>query len=104
MGYFLWQGCYAGFRQARALLVLERLPRHSGYACPSCQVAPPSGPLGLCPACGHRYDPFLNAGVCPHCATARPLIPCALCAAEHPLPQWETIPRSRPGDPPIIDV
>lgn len=104
MAGFLGQQCLVGFRQARAILALEKMPRHAGFRCPTCQQAPPGGPLWLCPACGQRFDPFSTVGVCPHCATARPGIPCAHCGADHSLAQWGFGRQGRPGDPPIIDV
>jgi Zn-dependent protease len=104
MAFFLGQQCLVGFRHARLLLQLEKLPRHAGFRCPSCEQSPPGGPMWGCPACGNRFDPYSTVGVCPHCATARSSIPCAHCGAEHTLTQWGFARSSRPGDPPVIDV
>ena len=104
MAGFLGQQCLAGFRHAQAILALERIPRHADFACPTCHQSPPGGPLWLCPACGGRFDPYSTVGVCPHCATARAGIPCVHCGADHSLAQWGFGRRSRPGDPPVIDV
>ena len=37
--------CWSGFKTARALRKLEKIPRRQGFACPSCRTAPP---LGTC--------------------------------------------------------
>ncbi len=104
MAGFLGQQCRIGFQHARQLRLLERLPRHVGFACPTCQQAPPGGPLLPCPACGNRFDPFSTVGVCPHCAAARASIPCVHCGADHSLTQWGFARQSRPGAAPNIDV
>jgi Zn-dependent protease len=104
MAGFLGQQCLIGFRHAQGILALEKLPRHPGFACPTCGQAPPGGPMWLCPACRNRFDPYSTVGVCPHCATARATIPCAHCGAEHGLAQWGFGRQGRPGGPPVIDV
>lgn len=105
MAGFLGQQCLLGFRHAKLILALERLPRHGGFQCPTCRQSPPGGPLWLCPACGQRYDPFSTTGVCPHCATARATIPCAHCGSEHGLAAWGFGRPGAPGRvPPVIDV
>jgi len=104
MGYFLGQQCLNGFRHAQMLRVLEKMPRHASFKCPSCQQAPPGGPLWPCPACGNRFDPFSTVGVCPHCESVRSSIPCAHCGTDSSLAQWGFSRQSRPGDPPVIDV
>lgn len=100
---FLGQRCYAGFREAQALQRLERVPKHRGFACPSCQQAPPGGPLWLCAACGQRFDPFSTAAICPHCQTRQPATACPNCATFHPIERWSTA-RTGAAQPPVIDV
>lgn len=104
MAYFLWQSSLAGWRHAGALLSLERAPKYAGFSCPSCQAQPPVGSLWLCPACGHRFDPFATDGSCPHCRTKREIVPCPNCGEENPLPRWDNRPRGRPDDAPVIEV
>ena len=99
MGGFLASQCLAGFRHARLILALERLPLHASFRCPECGQAPPGGPLWSCPACGNPSDPFSTGGVCPHCATPRAFIPCPHCGAEKPPGAWGAA-----RTPPVIDV
>lgn len=104
MAFFLWQGCLASFRQANALLAMERLPRHDGFSCPSCQAHPPRGSIWLCASCGNRFDAFSAGGACPHCQTAQPTIPCAHCGTEHSAQRWGIVPRQSANDSSVIDV
>ena len=103
MALFVGQQCFIGYKHARALLALERMPRHRGFACPSCGQAPPGGPLWPCAHCGNRFDPFSTRGVCPHCATPQAATPCAHCGAAHPVERWSTS-RWDDGLPPVIDA
>jgi Zn-dependent protease len=103
LAFFLGQQCLAGFRRAQALVALEKLPRHAGYACPECRQAPPRRPIWLCRACGNRFDAFATPGVCPHCRTPIPAIGCVDCGAENPIGRW-TAPGTRRPTGPIIDV
>ena len=41
---FLGQRCWMGLQQAKAMAALQRLPRHSGFTCPTCHIAPPGWP------------------------------------------------------------
>ena len=43
IGVFMLMNCWGGLQQAQILLRLSRLPRRTGYACPSCRTAPPAG-------------------------------------------------------------
>lgn len=95
MGLFLAVECWAGLRQSHLLMALEKLPKHPGYACPSCQHQPPGGPNYLCANCGNRFDPFSTRAICPHCQTPRAVIPCVHCGTESPIETWE-----RPSTPP----
>ena len=96
---FLASQCLTGLRHSRLILALEKLPRHTGFRCPSCQQAPPGGPLWSCPTCGNGFDPFSTGAVCPHCSARRSEIPCPHCGTGSPPAAWG-------GDrtPPIIDV
>lgn len=103
MALFAGQRCLSGYRQAQALLALERLPRHAGYACPSCHASPPGGPLWRCSSCGHGFDAFSTASVCPHCRNRLPQIVCPSCGTASAIETWD---RHRPsrGAGPIVDV
>ncbi|MEN9635345.1 MAG: hypothetical protein RL077_3749 [Verrucomicrobiota bacterium] len=104
MVWFLGQQCLAGFRQAQALLRLERVPRHSGYTCAACGEHPPRGAVDLCAVCGQRFDAFANDGTCPHCRNAALAVACVRCGTIHPITRWAIRPRGRAGEGPIIDV
>ena len=43
--------CWSGFKTARALRNLEKIPRRQGFACPSCKNAPPIGQIWRCNKC-----------------------------------------------------
>lgn len=102
MAFFLGQQCLAGFRQARVLQALERMPRRAGYACPTCRRAPPEGPIWGCAHCGQGFDPFATDGACPNCQTLQATTVCPHCHASHALSQWTPARRHSPG--PVIDA
>ena len=60
--------CWNGFKTARALRKLEKIPRRQGFACPSCRTAPPLGPIWRCNKCDTKFDTFETGGVCPQCS------------------------------------
>jgi Zn-dependent protease len=105
LALFLGSQCLAGFKQARALVALEGLPRHTGFKCPSCQQAPPGGPIWLCPNCTQRFDPFSTDAACPHCQAMLASIACLHCGAESAFDRWRTGARqTREGQPPYVDI
>lgn len=89
---FLGQRCWIGLREAKMMGALQRLPRHTGFACPTCHVPPPGGPLWRCGNCRNPFDPFSTNAVCPHCGTRQPTTPCVHCGAEYSIEQWRTEP------------
>jgi Zn-dependent protease len=82
--------CWNGFQHARALWRIERLPRHAGYACPSCRTAPAAGPLWACGACQAPFDVFETRATCPACGTrfVDAGVRCSSCGATHALDEW----------------
>jgi Zn-dependent protease len=104
MAFFAGQRCVVGFRESQALRALERLPRHSGFACPTCHEPPPGGPIWLCGNCRNRFDTFSTHAVCPHCGAVHPTTTCIFCGSSHPIEQWETTPRRATREPPVIDI
>lgn len=96
---FLGQRCWVGLREAKALQALERMPRHTGFACPNCHKAPPGGPMWLCRQCRQPFDPFSTGAVCPHCQTRQSATTCVYCGAASPLDAWRS-----GAQPPIIDI
>lgn len=96
LAVFLGQRCLIGLREAKFITALERLPRHTGFRCPTCGIAPPGGPLWRCGNCGQPFDPYSTTGVCPHCAAIQSTTPCVHCGASHPFAAWRT------SEPPVI--
>ncbi len=85
---FVAANCWGGFQQARALSRLGKLPRHSGFACPSCRSAPPIGALWTCGACQRAFDTFESHAVCPFCGAGFATTACADCGRGFPMAEW----------------
>jgi Zn-dependent protease len=85
---FLGVNCWSGFRQARELSHLEKLPRHHGFACPVCRTAPPIAPLWMCGQCHVPYDVFEAHAVCPHCGARVGALRCIDCGELRPIDAW----------------
>jgi Zn-dependent protease len=85
---FILLNCWNGLRHARALSKLAKLPRHEGYACPSCQTAPPAGDFWLCGNCQQAFDTFRTQFVCPHCGARFPATTCLDCGRLYPMNEW----------------
>lgn len=94
MSGFVALNCWAGFKQARALGRLAKLPRRAGFACPSCKTAPPVGAFWRCGKCGTTFDIFLNQAFCPNCQAQYNSILCLDCGAASPTASWMTAPPS----------
>jgi len=87
---FILMNCWGGLKHAQALARIARLPRRSGFACPSCHTAPPLGELWRCGKCGQPFDTFLTQGACPHCATQFNSTQCLDCGTASPFTTWST--------------
>jgi Zn-dependent protease len=85
---FVAMSCWRGLQQARALSRLAKLPRHTGFACPSCRAAPPIGALWTCGACERSFDTFEAHAVCPFCGARFATTACADCGQGHPMEAW----------------
>ncbi len=90
---FIATRSWGGLREAWALARIAKLPRHEGFACPSCKTAPPTGELWRCGKCGKAFDTFLTQGNCPHCRTQFNATQCLDCGTSSPLSEW-TAPRN----------
>ena len=88
LSLFILSSCWQGLRQAQALYRLAGLPRHEGFACPSCKNAPPVGKFWKCGRCAEPFDTFQTRAVCPHCATQVAVTTCPDCRAQSPLGDW----------------
>ena len=80
--------CWGGFKYARQLLGLSKLPRRDGYSCPTCNTAPPVGAFWRCAQCGQSFDTFHTGAVCPSCRSQFPATQCLDCGRQHALPAW----------------
>jgi Zn-dependent protease len=98
---YLLASCWAGLKQARALLRIAKLPRRPGFACPSCRTAPPMGPYWKCPPCGQPFDTFATGATCPHCAQSFPTTTCLDCGESRPFAEWMEAP-ARSGAAPEL--
>jgi len=85
---FMLMNCWGGLQRARALLRLEKLPRRSGFACPSCHSAPLLIAGWRCNQCKQLFDTFETRGVCPNCGYTHATTVCADCQELHPMSQW----------------
>jgi len=85
---YMAMNCWAGFKQAQALLGMAKLPRRAGFTCPTCNTAPPVGAYWKCSQCGQGFDPFETGSVCPNCRTQYPTTQCLDCGRQHPIHEW----------------
>ncbi len=95
---FVALNCRRGFQQARVLSRMAKLPRHQGFACPSCGTAPPIGTFWACAQCRKRFDTFETHAVCPYCGAQFAVTSCLNCGRQSPMSQWATatVPAQRP--------
>jgi Zn-dependent protease len=85
---FMLLNCWGGLMQARVLARIAKLPRRGGFACPSCQQAPPIGPFWRCDQCRNPFDTFETGAVCPNCGTRFGVTRCIDCGKLHPMSEW----------------
>ncbi len=88
LSVFILMNCWGGLRQAQALSRFAKLPRHDGFACPSCKAAPVVGNFWVCGRCRKPFDAFQTRAVCPHCAAQFAMTVCQECHRLHPMSQW----------------
>jgi Zn-dependent protease len=87
---YILLNCWGGFKSARNMILLEKLPRREDFACPSCGVHPPVGALWKCAQCQQTFDTFQSMAVCPHCSAQFPNTMCGECQKKHPMAEWQT--------------
>jgi Zn-dependent protease len=88
MAAFVGMNCWSGFQHARALARVAKLPRHQGFACPSCQTAPPIGSYWSCGQCGTAFDTFETNATCPQCRAQFSVTRCVDCGVPSPMAAW----------------
>lgn len=92
MVVFMVMNCWSGLQQARVLIKIDRLPRRTGYSCPSCRAAPLLGPLWRCDHCGTAFDTFATQATCPNCGARFDTTRCADCGSTSPIIAWGLVP------------
>lgn len=85
--FMIWN-CWAGLQQAKLLLKMSKVPRRPGFACPTCNSAPPLGSCWACGNCKQAFDTFATGAVCPHCGARYAETRCFDCGRSHPMNQW----------------
>jgi Zn-dependent protease/predicted RNA-binding Zn-ribbon protein involved in translation (DUF1610 family) len=85
---YMLLSCWGGFKSARTMIRMEKLPRHEGFACPSCGARPPVGALWRCAQCKQTFDTFESMAVCPHCGSQFPNTMCGECQKMHSISEW----------------
>jgi Zn-dependent protease len=85
--FMLWN-CWAGLKQALALLKMAKIPRREGYSCPTCHTSPPLGEFWGCSNCKRRFDTFASGGVCPNCKAQFMTTRCIDCGRSHSISEW----------------
>ena len=85
---YMAMNCWGGFKHAKDLSRIAKLPRRVGFACPTCQSGPPVGEYWRCNQCGQSFDPFETGSVCPYCRTHYPTTQCLDCGQQRPIHEW----------------
>ena len=80
--------CWRGLQAALVLLKLERLPRHTEFACPLCKISPQQGAFWVCGHCRTAFDTFQTLAMCPGCGARFSQTRCVNCGGESPLSEW----------------
>jgi Zn-dependent protease len=88
LAVFMLMNCWGGLRHALELSRIAKLPRHVGFACPACKIAPPIGDFWKCGQCGQPFDIFQTHSVCPHCAAQLSVTRCLDCGEARPTSEW----------------
>lgn len=99
---FILLNCWGGLMRARLLFKIAKLPRRSGFQCPSCRQPPVLGPYWRCAKCLKPFDTFETQAVCPHCGTQFPVTQCLDCGRASPIAEWVQAPAQPPPLPPLI--
>jgi Zn-dependent protease len=88
LSVFILMNCWTGLKQALALSRVAKLPRHEGFACPSCKAAPLAGPHWICGRCGNAFDTFETQATCPNCRAQYAETKCLDCGRPHRMSEW----------------
>lgn len=88
LGIFILMNCWRGFMQARALLRLDKAPRHDEMRCPNCASSPVKGDFWVCGKCENAFDIFDTHGTCPKCGAQFATAGCMECGKQFPIQEW----------------
>jgi Zn-dependent protease len=88
IAFYLLQGNWRAFQQARALGRLEKLPHNHRFQCPACHSSPLLGPVWQCATCQSTFDLFESGGICPHCQAVNTATTCLECGKSSPIGEW----------------
>jgi hypothetical protein len=102
---FILLNCWRGWQVARALTQVANAPRHEGFACPLCHVAPPRGAYWICGKCRTAFDTFETRASCPHCGAQFAVTRCVDCGKSSSFEDWlvaPPLPSSRSSEVPPV--
>ena len=85
---YMLMNCWSGWKMARVLIRMEKLPRREGYACPSCGAKPPLGAHWRCAQCQKPFDTFESGAACPWCGAQFSNTMCMDCKRSAPVRDW----------------
>jgi Zn-dependent protease len=85
---YMLMSCWGGFKSARNMIRIERLPHREDFACPGCAAHPPVGALWRCAKCKQTFDTFESMATCPHCGSQFPNTMCSECQKMNPINDW----------------
>lgn len=94
LAVFILMNCWRGLQTARMMVKLDQMPRHEGFACPSCKEVPHCGNLWQCSGCGTAFDAFETKATCPKCAALFAETRCPQCGRLNPLSAWVVKPTN----------
>jgi Zn-dependent protease len=97
LALFMGITCWRGWKQAGVLSRMDAMPRHSGFACPSCKAAPPVGAFWICNHCRTLFDTFATGANCPKCQARFETTICVQCGASRPMSEWVQPHAASPG-------
>jgi Zn-dependent protease len=79
--------CINGFKQAKLLGAVKRLPKVEGVVCPHCHEQPHIYTLVTC-SCGQQMNPFETRGLCPQCGGVTTVMDCPHCFQRSSIVEW----------------
>jgi Zn-dependent protease len=85
---YMLLNCWGGWKVARMLIRVEKMPQREGFACPNCGSKPPTGPHWRCAQCQKPFDTFETGAVCPSCDAQFPATMCVDCQKTSPMRDW----------------